>query len=161
MMHGRIWMLVSLLSVFVLALIGIMRPASVQAAAVTETTVETIPFEDVVQGCGEDIIINGEIHVVFHVTEDASGGFHVHTLFHPQGLTGVGATSGATYHAVGETKTSFNTNGATTYTFVNNFKMIGEGQAPNYLVHNTVHVTINANGEPSAFVDNTSVECRG
>jgi hypothetical protein len=147
----------------VLSMLALLPVMSVQAAAGTVTTIETIPFSTIVEGCGEPIALNGAIQVVFHVTLTPSGGLLVQEIFHPQGLTGIGLLSGATYHAVGETRdtTTISGTGGSTFTFVNNFKIIGEGQATNYLVHETFHVTINASGEVTAFVDNFSVDCRG
>jgi hypothetical protein len=43
---------------------------------------------------------------------------------------------------------------------VNNFRIIGQGPGNNYLVHEVFHVTINANGEVTAYVDNFSIECK-
>jgi hypothetical protein len=44
-------------------------------------------------------------------------------------------------------------------TFVNNFKIIGQGPGNNFLVHQNVHITVNANGTLTASVDNFSTEC--
>jgi hypothetical protein len=147
----------------VVSMLALLSVTSVQAAASTVTTVETIPFSTIVTGCGEDIAIDGEIQVVFHVTMTPRGGFLLQELFHPQGLTGTGLQSGATYHAVGASRdtTTVRATAGSTFTLVNNFKIIGEGQARNYLVHETLHVTVNANGEVTANADHFSVECRG
>ena len=50
----------------------------------------------------------------------------------------------------------------TTYesTYINNFRIVGQGNGNNFLVHETYHVTVNANGEATAYVDNFRVECR-
>ena len=45
-------------------------------------------------------------------------------------------------------------------TFVNNFRIVGQGTDNNFLVHQTFHVTVNANGMLTALVNNFSVECR-
>ena len=45
-------------------------------------------------------------------------------------------------------------------TFINNFRIIGQGPGNNYLVHQTVHLTVNANGVVTASVSNSSVECK-
>jgi hypothetical protein len=45
-------------------------------------------------------------------------------------------------------------------TLVNNFRIIGAGDANNFMVHTTVHVTVNANGEVTASVTNTDVTCQ-
>jgi len=43
---------------------------------------------------------------------------------------------------------------------VNNFRIIGQGPGNNFLVHETFHFTINANGNVTAFVDHFSVDCK-
>src|SRR5437870_11727085 len=45
-------------------------------------------------------------------------------------------------------------------TFVNNFRIIGQARGNNFLIHENFHITINANGRVTAFVDNFSVDCR-
>jgi hypothetical protein len=67
------------------------------------------------------------------------------------------------YQATGVTqdyfKGAFN-NGQFNQTFVNNFRIIGQGPGNNFLVHENFHLTINANGEVTATHDNFSVECK-
>jgi hypothetical protein len=45
-------------------------------------------------------------------------------------------------------------------TFINRFDMIGQGQAPNFSVHETFHVTVNADGSVTSFHDNFSITCQ-
>ena len=46
------------------------------------------------------------------------------------------------------------------FTFVNNFRMIGTGQgAVSFHVHQTIHVTLDNNGNPTAQVNNTRITC--
>src|SRR5215467_3765370 len=45
-------------------------------------------------------------------------------------------------------------------TLVNNFRIIGQGTGNNFLVHETFHITVNADGTMTAFVDNFSVDCK-
>jgi hypothetical protein len=47
-----------------------------------------------------------------------------------------------------------------TETFVNNFRIIGDGTGNNLLVHSTFHITVNAAGVLTAFVDGFRSECR-
>jgi hypothetical protein len=79
----------------------------------------------------------------------------------PQGITGVGLTSGATYHATGETQgtTTIKAKGGISDTFVNNFKIIGEGSAPNFLQTDVIHLTVNANGDVTATVEKSMIRC--
>jgi hypothetical protein len=108
-------------------------------------------------------LLSGTLHTVSRTTIDANGGFHGTIHFNPQGVKGVGQSSGDTYQGNGVTKTTTNIAGAGlpfTDTFVNNFRIIGPGPDNNLLVHQTIHVTINANGVMTADVLNTSTECR-
>jgi hypothetical protein len=43
---------------------------------------------------------------------------------------------------------------------VNNFRIIGQGTGNNFLVHETFHITVNADGTMTASVDNFSVDCK-
>ena len=89
----------------------------------------------------------------------------VNIKFHgqPQGATGTGLTTGDSYQATGVTQEQDSLpliNGAAEFTFINNFKIIGQGPNNNLLVHQTVHQTINANGDVTTTIFDTSVECR-
>jgi hypothetical protein len=90
---------------------------------------------------------------------DVSGYFH----FQPQGLSGTGETTSDKYQATGVTQQSFKAslqNGQANLTFVNNFRIIGQGPGNNYLVHETMHITINADGTVTMSHDNFSVDCK-
>lgn len=112
-------------------------------------------------GAGEVASLSGPLHVLFHFTEDESGGFGFTIHNQPQGISGVGLTSGDSYQGTGVTRETFHVSGIQfSDTFVNNFRIIGQGSGNNFLVHNNFHITINANGDLTAFMDNFSVECR-
>jgi hypothetical protein len=146
-----------------LALVG---PTSALAAAETYTESIRIPFELYVYvpcaaaGAGEDVYLSGNLHTQFHVTYDSGGGIHISYLANPQGINGYGLTTGAKYQATGETRDTFNARIGLEETYVNNFKIIGQGPGNNFLIHETFHVTLNPNGLVTAYVDNFSVECR-
>src|SRR5207244_1697726 len=73
---------------------------SVTAASATAVT-QKIPFDFVLapeEACGEAIHLNGTLLAVFSSTESPGGNIEVGFHFNPQGITGVGLTSGATYH---------------------------------------------------------------
>lgn len=152
-------MLVALLLTFV--------PGALFAQATTATTNEFIPFAQLTfvdcanGGAGEFVLIEGTLHILTHVTINGNRAV-IKEQFQPQGTTGVGLTTGDTYRAVGGTKfhdTIPLTNGAQTFTVVNNFRMIGPGPDNNLQIHQNVHITINANGEVTSEVENDSVEC--
>jgi hypothetical protein len=113
-------------------------------------------------GAGELVTISGRLHILFTQTEDAAGGLHLTFHFQPQGASGIGSETGDVYRAVGLTRgtTNIGTDGLPFIdTFVNNFYLIGTAGGVSFKTHNTVHVTVNANGEISAEVDNSSVTC--
>ena len=60
-------------------------------------------------------------------TANSAGGFHLKYHSQPQGLTGIGLTTGLKYQATGVTQEEINVNAAEVTTFVNNFKLIGQG----------------------------------
>jgi hypothetical protein len=115
-------------------------------------------------GAGEPVLISGTLHVLIHETISDAGQAQFKFHFQPQGASGVGLTTGDTYRATGvtqQTTTVDLTDGAPLeFTFINNFRIIGRGRDNNLLVHLTVHITVNANGELTAEVVNTSAECR-
>ena len=136
---------------------------AVTAASATATT-EKIPFDIVLapeEACGEAIHLSGTLLAQFTFTESSGGNVEIGFHFNPQGVTGVGLTSGATYHATGETlgTTTIKAKGGISDTFVNNFKIIGEGRAPNFLETDVIHLTVNANGVVTATVEKSIIRC--
>ena len=137
-----------------------------QALAITSN--QFVPFAQAVivpcanGGAGEIVLVEGTLHLLDHITiNNNRANIKVHAQ--PQGASGVGQTTGDIYRATGGTQEQDSiplTNGAFEFTFINNFKIIGQGPDNNLLVHQTVHITMNANGTITAVVDNTSVECR-
>src|SRR6266480_1996880 len=113
-------------------------------------------------GAGETVDISGPLHVLITFTIN---GNHVsgRQQFQPQGISGTGETTGLTYHGTGLTATSFAgslVNGQFTETFINRFDIIGQGTGNNFTVHETAHITFNADGTVTVFFDNFSVECK-
>jgi hypothetical protein len=113
-------------------------------------------------GAGELVVFEGNLHVLITSTvngQNVSAKAH----FQPQGLSGVGQTTGDKYQATGVTqdhqKSSLQ-NGQASFTFVNNFRIIGQGPGNNFLVHQVVHVTVNANGDTTADHDRFTVDCK-
>ena len=113
-------------------------------------------------GAGEIVDLTGPLHTLITFTingNNVSGFFH----FQPQGISGTGETTGAKYQATGVTEESFKNslqNGQANETFVNNFRIIGEGPGNNFLVHETLHFTINADGAVTVSHDNFSADCK-
>ena len=113
-------------------------------------------------GLGEDVTFTGSLHDLFHFTINGNS---VTVKFHdqPQGLKGVGAVTGDVYNATGVTQSTENgsfVNGSYSYTFVNNFKLIGPGADNNFFIHETYKVTVNANGTLVALLDHYTTDCK-
>ncbi len=113
-------------------------------------------------GAGEFVQLTGNLHDLFHLTINGNR-FMLKIHTQPQGIAGVGLSTGDKYRGTGVTQERFGgslVNGQFSDTFVNNFRIIGQGPGNNFLVHQNLHVTVNANGEVTAFVDNASVACK-
>lgn len=160
----KAWRHTSFVLVVVTLMMALVSPAL--AAADSFTVSQSFPLDLLVYvpcadgGAGEEVYLTGYLHDLFHVTFTPSGGFVISGLDNPQGISGTGLTTGDSYQGTGVTR--FVTSGRLgfTDTFVNNFRIIGEGTGNNYLVHENVHITVNANGTLTAYVDNFSVECK-
>jgi hypothetical protein len=113
-------------------------------------------------GAGEWVLLSGNMHSLSHTTVNGNN-FRTKIHNQPQGITGTGLTTGDKYQGTGVTQETFGgsfVNGQFSDTFINNFRIIGQGRGNNYLIHQLFHVTFNANGELTAFVDNFSAECK-
>jgi hypothetical protein len=148
---------------FVAALAIFIMPAN--AAVTVNTTTEiniTVFVPCAVGGAGENVDVSGPLHVLMSFTmngNNISGKFH----FQPQGVTGTGETTGDKYQGTGVTQQTFTAslqNGQANVTFVNNFRIIGQGPGNNYLVHETMHITFNADGTVTVNFDNLSIDCK-
>src|SRR6266850_672727 len=151
----------------VIALAAFISPTAAKAQAVNSTTNLSIPTNILVfvpcanGGAGENVLLSGDLHVLLHFTVNDNHAT-IKSHFQPQGISGTGQSTGANYQATGVTQetTSFQSDGVTYEdTFVNNFRIIGQGPGNNFLVHQTFHVTFNNNGVLTAFQNNFSVDC--
>ncbi len=157
-------MVALLIVTFMVGTAALMMPALAEAETVTTNVKYPVVWSEWVPcamgGAGEMIVLNGVMHELFHVTLDANGGFHAKMHIQPQRLNGTGLTSGDKYQGTGVTQDNFNGKVGETYTYVNNYRMIGQGPGNNLLVHENWHYTVNANGEVTALVDNVRIECK-
>jgi hypothetical protein len=110
-------------------------------------------------GAGEDVALSGNLHDLFHITVNDNS-LHVKTHDQPQGISGTGLVTGDKYQATGVTQDEFNTSFGMEETFINNFRIIGQGPGNNFLVHENFHVTVNANGTVTASHDNFTIDCK-
>jgi len=118
---------------------------------------------DYSQICPEspDIIdFSGAIHFVFHTTIDANGRFHMKRHSQPMNLKGVSQLTGDAYVATGVTQREENGTAGEVYTFVNNVRLVNMGSGVYRLLHNTVHYTVNPNGDVTADFDKFTGVCK-
>ena len=138
------------------------------AATTASTEIVTVPVDMYVfvpcaaDGAGEVVHLSGELNSMYHVTY-AGNHVTVRDATHPQRLSGEGLTTGDQYQGTGITQSMYTgsfVNGQFSNTYINNFRIIGQGPDNNLLMHATYHVTVNANGELTAYVDNYASDCR-
>lgn len=133
------------------------------ATAETVSTTEPVNLGVFVQcaldGAGETVLLSGSLHVVTRFVSNDAGVFIVAAHYQPQGVVGIGMTSGDRYSATGVTSDRFRARAGETYTFINNFRIIGPGRGNNYTIHENVHLTFTAQGGLTADVDNYRADC--
>jgi len=148
------------------AVLSIAVVSSSSGAPASSSTISTVfPIDLIVfvpcanGGAGEDVALSGNLHDLFHITVNGNS-LHVKAHDQPQGISGTGLVTGDKYQATGVTQDEFNTSFGMEETFINNFRIIGQGPGNNFLVHENFHITINANGTVTAFHDNFTVDCK-
>lgn len=144
--------------VFLLAL-----SSSAGAQATSTTTSTTTPINTVIApSCqGELIPIVGQMNVTAHTTQNPAGESNMvfHISLHG---AGVGETTGTRYEFNQSSNQVFNRRGsdALEFTFVDYVRVISEGNEQNdFFRRSLIHVTINAQGEMTAHVDQFDREC--
>jgi hypothetical protein len=110
-------------------------------------------------GAGEVVALSGQQTFLFHTTIDGTGALHSTTDIDTR-LVGTGLTTGAKYRGNSEDNISVSFGGANTTSNTVNQRIIGQGSASNFMFHENVAFTINANGEPTASVVHAWTDCR-
>ena len=145
-----------------LVLLTTMTALAIPVAAQASATTEKLPFDADVIACNGDVIhISGTLLNIFTETTTPSGGFIVSSHFQPQGIKGVDLTTGTKYVATGLTRDIqvVSPAGGFTETFVNRFHIQATTGAESFIVSEVFHITVNAHGDVSAFVDTFSSTC--
>jgi hypothetical protein len=112
---------------------------------------------------GEEIRVNFREQLVEHESVDAQGRLHIHTIINDKGSTAVGLTSGTTYHQVGATKDNdilVVDSQPRIVSFVNVLNLIGHGFAPNLLIHESFHLTLDATGGVTVERETERITCK-
>jgi hypothetical protein len=136
--------------------VGVLRHA--RAAVVFNGDVPLLP--SIVNPCnGETVDISGAAHEVVDETLTPSGNVHLSMHINAQGVSGIGEITGAKYSISNSINEELNFAVGQTQTFNNTFRIIGQGGAPNFNLHFQQHITVNANGTVTSFIDNFSATC--
>ena len=139
------------------------------AHAFATSTRVPISFSEFVTFCGtngqgEIVTFSGTDHINVGTTLDNSGGLHFIVEENPQGISGVGQTTGDRYQATGAFVRTFNikvgTEGPIDFSNVFNHLFIGQGSGNNFQFRYTIHFTIFPDGTLTANVVNVNVVCR-
>jgi len=129
---------------------------------------ESIPFSAIVfvpcadGGAGENVDLSGNLHVLATLTINGNN-FSLIMHDQPQGVSGTGETTGDKYQGTGVTQQSMKgsfQNGQANFTFIDRFDIIGQGPGNNFTIHETAHVTVNANGTVTVTFDNFTADCK-
>ncbi|HZI18502.1 MAG TPA: hypothetical protein VEY09_07885 [Pyrinomonadaceae bacterium] len=134
------------------------------AQATTVTSTATVPVPPTTVSCaGDTVTFTGRMHVLIHVTNDASGGRHTVLQINTQGVRGVGLT-GAQYVAnttVHETLTDPQTvDGKLVYTSTAKYLVIGQGRNPDFIVRMKTHLTVDDDGTATPSTPTFEIDCR-
>lgn len=125
---------------------------------------EVIPLAFTVAACDELVDMSGTEHIVISETNSSNGNYHYHVHQNIK-LQGIGQTSGAKYQAQATAQDRVNlTQGGDgccgNASIVIQVKIIGQGKATDYHAKQLTHITVNANGDVTAFIDKFEVECK-
>jgi predicted small lipoprotein YifL len=162
----------AMLSIAVLAGCGdssqpLASPPEARLAATTETTNELVPFSSLEfvpcanGGLGEDVLLEGTLHVVDRITATPNGNLSITYHENPQGISGTGQITGDVYQGTGSVNfhVSLLSAGAVAQSFTTSFLVVGPGPDNNFTVHQRAHLTFNTNGEITVERDEITVEC--
>jgi hypothetical protein len=138
--------------------------AESRAAGRTVNVTFHVPVSVQTNPCFPADVVNlsGDIHIVITTTADRRGGYHVKNHLNST-LTGASITTGTTY-VNSETQNQewyARAPFPATHTHTYDFLLVSQDQTPNYLLHMTVHETVNSRGVPTAIVDRYRMECQG
>jgi hypothetical protein len=104
---------------------------------------------------GEVVEISGIIHFVNQTQRD--GTFVGH--FNYQNVTGLGLTSGTIYKVSTVYQIQASEPFPSTFNLIQGFHLISKGSDSNLLITILFHITVNANGEVTATIEDAHAQC--
>jgi hypothetical protein len=154
----------ALTMVLAAAVLAVVLAKPAQTRANTTTITDRVPITFQVVNCaGELITVEGTFTAVFHGTRDSTGSRHF-VLHNHITATGVSST-GTTYvvNQMGNNTETFSVDSAETFTLAQQTTIIGTGSDTpddDFMGHTVIHITVNANDEVTAVVEDFNAECR-
>jgi hypothetical protein len=134
-----------------------------QAANVVNVTIH-VPASTPTNPCFPSDVLNlsGDIHIVITTTASRSGGYRVNNHLDSE-LKGVSITTGTKYVNSENQDDEWFARAPfpAVHTHTYDFVLLSQSHTPNYVLHMTMHETVNASGVPTATVDNFSMDCQG
>jgi hypothetical protein len=141
-------------SLFLCLVIATAQPAHAQAQTVTVRQV--LPISGELTTCsGSDVAVNGTANVIIHETANAAGGFNLDIHISGQ-LSGVDE-AGNNYNGAIDSSDTLNVNAGGEESQL--VTIVLSGPAGQFRLHVTTHITVDANGNVTAFVDNLTSNC--
>ena len=143
-----------------------MNALTQSTGANTQNSVETVPFDRTIYvscsngGAGEDILMTGNMVVVYHATfNDRKYTLSYHT--NPQGVTGMGLTSGDKYIVSGGSEGTISgayENDQFAGGYTEDMRVISPKGT--FIVHYQFHVTVTPDGKFTSEISDEKVVCR-
>lgn len=133
--------------------------------AQVSTSIETLPFNRTFYvpcangGEGEEVKVTGSIKIVDQIIFNENG-FTLTYHANPQGLSGVGLTTGATFVGSGGRQGTLSgayENGQFTSVFIEQLRIVGPGGT--FLVNYKWHITITPDGKVTNYISGEEVDC--
>ena len=143
-------------------LLGVVMALVAAVSAQAATTVQKVPFDETLVLCnGDTVELTGTLLTITSTTSTPNGGLIAAVHFQPQHVSGVDATTGTVFRAVGLTRdvSVISPPGGYTETFVNRFHIQATGGAESFLVTELFHITVTADGTVRVTIDNFSSTC--
>ena len=136
------------------------------SGAQTENSVVSEPYESTLfipcanGGAGEDVNLTGTVRIVRQETyNNQRFTFILHAI--PDGVTGVGLSTGDNFTAIGGSQTAvtgtIEYGGQYSATYIQQMRFAGQGIS--FVVKYKFHVTVTSDGEISTRIDEEKVEC--
>jgi hypothetical protein len=135
------------------------------AHAAQPTTILTVPLDFSYllpcanNGAGEIVNVSGTLMMLFHTSNDQTGGTHTKLLDVQQRVAGVGETTGDRYVSTYVNLFNYNDTGALTSTQQVVFRITGPGPGNDALIRITNHSTTNPDGTITVAFDTITIEC--